>query len=66
MFQFFLWNILITPVEEANNRLIYSVHARVGLRNWALYFSYNLNPIFSNQLSTQLNLVQMGLSVSLF
>ena len=47
------------------NRLIYSVHARLGLRNWALYFSYNLNPIFSNQFSTQLNLVQMGLSVSL-
>ena len=49
-----------------DNKLIYSVHARIGIRNWALYFSYNLNPIFSNQFSTQLNLVQMGLSVSLF
>lgn len=48
------------------NQLIYSIHVRVGLRNWALYFSYNLNPIFSNQYSTRLNLVQMGVSVSLF
>lgn len=48
------------------NRLIYSAHVRVGIRNWALYGSYNLNALFSNRLSTQLNLFQVGLSISLY
>lgn len=48
------------------NDWIYSAHIRIGLRNWALFASYNFNTIFSNKNSTQLNLVQMGLSVSLF
>lgn len=48
------------------NQLIYSVHARVGVRNWALFASYNLNSLFSNNESVQLNLVQMGVSISLF
>lgn len=48
------------------NPLTYSVHARFGIRNWALYGSYNLNPIFKNTKSTQLNFVQLGLSLSLF
>jgi len=49
-----------------NSELIYSPHVRLGLRNWALYASYNLNPIFLNKKSTQLNLIQFGLSISLF
>ncbi len=48
------------------NRLIYSAHVRIGMRNWALFASYNFNTLFSNKQSTQLNLVQMGLSLSLY
>ncbi|MEJ6776309.1 MAG: hypothetical protein QNK85_03175 [Crocinitomicaceae bacterium] len=48
------------------NKWIYSAHVRLGIRNWALYASYNFNTLFSNSSSTKLNAVQMGLSVSLF
>ncbi len=48
------------------NKLIYSAHARIGLRNWALFASYNFNTLFSNPKSAQLNLIQMGLSISLY
>jgi hypothetical protein len=48
------------------NPLSYSAHIRVGIRNWALYGSYNLNSIFKTRSSVQLNLFQVGLSVSLF
>jgi hypothetical protein len=47
-------------------RLIYSAHFRIGIRNWALFGSYNLNSLFSNDSSPKLNLLQMGLSISLF
>ena len=48
------------------NKFIYSAHVRLGLRNWALYASYNFNPIFANSNRTKLNAFQMGLSISLF
>jgi hypothetical protein len=48
------------------NPLIYSAHMRVGMRNWAVYGSYNLNSLFKNKSSAQLHLFQVGLSVSLF
>jgi len=48
------------------NKLLYSAHVRIGIRNWALFGSYNFNTLFSNSNSTQLNLIQLGLSVSLF
>jgi hypothetical protein len=48
------------------NRFIYSLHARIGVRNWALFASYQFNSLFSNASSTKLNLVQFGLSLSLF
>ncbi|MBL4862786.1 MAG: hypothetical protein JKY09_07205 [Crocinitomicaceae bacterium] len=48
------------------SRLEYSAHVRIGLRNWALYASYGINTIFTNENSTQLNRVQFGLSISLF
>ncbi len=48
------------------NHLLYSVHARVGIRNWALYASYNFNSLFSAKQSVQLNVFQVGLSLSLF
>lgn len=47
-------------------RLIYSAHVRIGIRNWSLYGSYNLNSFFSRSSSSELNLLQFGLSVSLF
>lgn len=52
-----------TPDAE---RLIYSAHFRFGIRNWALFGSYNFNSVFKNAESTSLNLLQMGLSISLF
>ena len=48
------------------SKLIYSAHIRIGIRNWAIFGSYNFNSLFSNNQSSKLNLVQMGLSVSLF
>ncbi|MBL1279817.1 MAG: hypothetical protein COA33_006080 [Fluviicola sp.] len=48
------------------NDWIYSAHVRLGFRNWALFGSYNFNTLFSNKGSTQLNLLQMGLSISLY
>lgn len=47
-------------------RFVYSAHMRVGMRNWALYCSYNLNGLFRDASSPKLNLIQLGLSVSLF
>lgn len=48
------------------NRLVYSAHVRIGIRNFALYGSYNFNPFYGNANSTQLHLLQLGLTVSLF
>jgi hypothetical protein len=48
------------------NKLIYSAHVRLGLRNWALFASYNFNTIFADDSSVQLNLLQAGLSISLY
>lgn len=48
------------------NRFIYSVHTRIGIRNWSLFANYQLNPIFSHSSSVKLNLFQLGLSLSLF
>ncbi|MDX2362531.1 MAG: hypothetical protein QNK23_17115 [Crocinitomicaceae bacterium] len=47
-------------------KLVYSAHIRVGIRNWAIFASYNFNRLFTNSNSTKLNLIQMGLSISLF
>lgn len=47
-------------------RLTYSTHIRIGIRNWALYGQYAINPMFTKAGSTKLNHIQMGLSVSLF
>lgn len=48
------------------NPLLFSVHARVGIRNWAITASYNISPYFKNAKSTQINGLEIGLSVSLF
>ncbi len=48
------------------NRFIYSAHIRLGIRNFSVYGSYNFNPFFGNKNSTQLHLLQLGVTVSLF
>ena len=48
------------------NRLIYSVHTRIGIRNWSLFANYQLNPLFAHSSSVKLNVFQLGLSLSLF
>ena len=48
------------------NPLQYSAHIRLGLRNYALFGEYNFAPLFSNSQSTQLNVIRLGLSFSLF
>ncbi|MES2800365.1 MAG: hypothetical protein V4638_10150 [Bacteroidota bacterium] len=48
------------------SRLIYSAHLRIGIRNWALFGSYNFNKIFKNDQSPNIHLLQMGLTLSLF
>jgi len=48
------------------NQLIYGAHVRLGLRSWALYASYNFNPIFAESASSKLNQLQFGLSISLY
>jgi hypothetical protein len=52
--------------SEDISRLVYSAHIRLGIRNFAVYGSYNFNPFYSNKQSTQLHLIQLGLTVSLF
>jgi hypothetical protein len=48
------------------NAIQYSAHIRFGLRNFALFGEYNFAPLFSNSKSTQLNVLRLGLSISLF
>lgn len=48
------------------NHLSYSAHMRIGMRNWALFASYNFSPLFKSNQSIQLYPVQMGFSISLF
>lgn len=48
------------------NPLFVALHARIGIRNWALFASYNLNKVYQNDKSIQLNMIQIGLTVSLF
>jgi hypothetical protein len=60
--------ILITKNKNLPDatRLIYSAHVRIGIRNWALFGSYNISTLFQDHHSPQLNLLQGGLSLSLF
>ena len=48
------------------NHFSASAHIRFGIRNWGLYASYNLVPLFKDPESTKLNPFQLGLSISLF
>lgn len=55
-----------SSLRNATELLTYSVHARLGIRNYALYASYNLNPLFKNPQSPPMNWFQLGISISLF
>jgi hypothetical protein len=48
------------------NRLSLSTHVRMGIRNWGVYASYGVTPMFSNRSSTNLHIFQLAVSVSLF
>lgn len=76
-YQFNVYNKFVFQTDEGREvhkqyglkdsaRLVYSAHIRMGLRNWALYGSYSFNSLFTNAASSKLNLVQVGLSISLF
>lgn len=56
----------ITDDFKDFNHFLLSAHARIGIRNWALTASYNLLPYFKSKSSTQVNGLQLGLSISLF
>jgi len=48
------------------NPLTYGVHARVGLRNWALFADYGLSPYFKSSGSSQFTTLSAGLTISMF
>ena len=48
------------------SHLSYSAHARIGMRSWAFFASYNFSPLFASDQSIELYPIQLGLSVSLF
>ena len=43
-----------------------SAHIRFGIRNWSFFASYGFMPIFKSDLSTKLNPLQFGVSISVF
>lgn len=55
-----------TSLKKAAEHLTYSIHTRIGIRNYSIYASYNLNPLFKHVESPKLNWFQLGLSISLF
>lgn len=48
------------------NRLVYGVHIRMGIRNWALFADYTLSPQFKSSKSDKINALAFGISLSLF
>ncbi len=55
-----------TSLKNAAKDMTYSLHARLGIRNYALYVSYQLNSIFQHPESPQIKWLQLGISFSLF
>lgn len=52
-----------TKINEGSNKLLYSVHARLGIRNWAFFASYTLNPYLKSKYY-DLTGLNMGLTIS--
>lgn len=59
-------DVLINKGFPDISRLTYAAHLRIGVRNWSIYASYCFNNIFKSDESPNLNLLQLGISVSLF
>jgi len=55
-----------TSLKKAAENFTYSVHTRIGVRNYSFYASYNLNPLFKHSESPKMNWFQLGCSISLF
>ncbi len=49
-----------------SNPIVYGIHARLGIRSLAFFGSYELSKPFKNSKSTQLNTLQIGITISLF
>lgn len=49
-----------------NEPLFYGLHARIGIRNWALFADYSLTRQFKSDKSTPLQPIAFGLTVSIF
>ena len=48
------------------HRLVYGVHMRIGIRNWALFADYTLAPQFKSSKSDKINALAFGVSLSIF
>lgn len=48
------------------NPLVYGVHMRIGIRNWALFADYTLAPQFKSSKSEQISALAFGVSLSIF
>lgn len=48
------------------NPLVYGVHLRIGIRNWALFAEYTLAPQFKSGKSDKINALAFGVSLSVF
>ncbi len=53
-------------LREQYNWFYLSAYARLGFRNWSLFFAYQPLTLFSNNASIDIHPVQMGISLSLF
>jgi hypothetical protein len=55
-----------TSLINAAEQFSYSIHTRLGIRNYSLYASYNFNPLFKHYKSPKMNWFQIGFSISVF
>tara|TARA_B100000524_G_scaffold237545_1_gene126622 strand:- start:11326 stop:12045 length:720 start_codon:yes stop_codon:yes gene_type:complete len=53
-------------LREEYNWFYLSTYARLGFRNWSLFFAYQPLTLFSNNESLDIHPIQMGISLSLF
>lgn len=56
----------LTSLKSGAQNITYSIHTRVGIRNYSIYASYHLNPLFKQLESPKINWFQIGCSISLF
>ena len=55
-----------TNLSSAASLLNYGLHTRLGYRNFSLFGSYQINSLFDGRGNPDLQLFQLGLSISLF